>query len=35
MRTILLLVVSYLLGSIPTGYIVTTWIKGVDVRKFG
>ena len=35
MKVIGIFFISYLLGSIPTGYIITNWIKGVDVRKFG
>ena len=35
MKIIMVFIISYLLGSIPTGYIITNWIKGVDVRKFG
>jgi glycerol-3-phosphate acyltransferase PlsY len=31
----LLLVVAYLLGSIPFGYLLVKWVKGVDVRKKG
>jgi glycerol-3-phosphate acyltransferase PlsY len=29
------LVVAYLLGSIPTGYLVGRAIKGIDIRQFG
>ncbi len=32
--TTLLLIASYLLGGIPTGYIIGR-IKGIDIRKFG
>src|SRR6056297_3379441 len=35
MKVIIILIISYLLGSIPTGYVITNSIKGVDVRKFG
>jgi len=30
-----LLVAAYLLGSIPTGYLITKWLKGVDIRDYG
>ena len=26
---------SYLLGSIPTGFTISRWAKGVDIRNFG
>ncbi len=29
------LVVAYLLGSIPTGYITVKLLKGIDIREFG
>jgi glycerol-3-phosphate acyltransferase PlsY len=29
------IVIGYLLGSIPTAYIVSRWRKGVDIRKVG
>lgn len=32
---ILSIVIGYLLGSIPTAYIVSHWRKGVDIRKVG
>jgi acyl phosphate:glycerol-3-phosphate acyltransferase len=31
----LLLVCAYLLGSIPFGYLIVKWVKGVDVRTRG
>jgi glycerol-3-phosphate acyltransferase PlsY len=31
----LLLVASYLIGSIPVAYIVSRWRYGVDIRKYG
>lgn len=34
-RFILLLGLSYLLGSIPSGFLAGKWIKGIDLRKFG
>jgi acyl phosphate:glycerol-3-phosphate acyltransferase len=33
--TVLLVLVSYLLGSISFGYLITKKIKGVDIRKLG
>ncbi|MBE9155785.1 glycerol-3-phosphate 1-O-acyltransferase PlsY [Nodosilinea sp. LEGE 06152] len=32
---VLLLVAAYLLGSIPTGYLVARWMKGIDIRQYG
>ena len=32
---VLTLVVAYLIGSIPTGYIVVKLLKGEDIRKIG
>lgn len=26
---------AYLLGSIPTGYLVALWFKGIDIRQYG
>lgn len=31
----LLLLLAYLLGSIPTGYLVARWVKGIDIRQHG
>ncbi len=31
----LLLIVAYLLGSIPTGYLAGRWLKGIDIRQAG
>ncbi len=28
-------VLSYLLGSIPTGYLLGRWLKGIDIRQVG
>jgi glycerol-3-phosphate acyltransferase PlsY len=33
--TILLIIISYLLGSIPTAFLLGKALKGVDIRKFG
>ena len=35
LRIISIIAISYLLGSIPTAYIFTRLIKGIDIRKFG
>jgi acyl phosphate:glycerol-3-phosphate acyltransferase len=35
MVTVLLLVVGYGLGSIPTGLLIARWQKGVDIRQHG
>ncbi|TVQ06717.1 MAG: glycerol-3-phosphate 1-O-acyltransferase [Leptolyngbya sp. DLM2.Bin27] len=32
---VLLLVAAYLLGAIPTGYLVGKWVKGIDIRQYG
>lgn len=29
------MLIAYLLGSIPTGYLMGKWIKGIDIREFG
>ncbi len=31
----LLLIAAYLLGSLPTGYLVGKWLKGIDIRTQG
>ena len=31
----LLIIAAYLLGSIPTGYLVTRYLKGIDIREHG
>ena len=28
-------IIAYCIGSIPTGYVVARWIKGIDIRQFG
>lgn len=33
--SILLILTAYLLGSIPTGYIVGRYLKGIDIREHG
>jgi glycerol-3-phosphate acyltransferase PlsY len=35
LRIISIIVISYLLGSIPTAYIFARVLKGIDIRKFG
>jgi glycerol-3-phosphate acyltransferase PlsY len=32
---VLLLLCSYLLGSIPTGYLAAKYLKGIDIREYG
>ncbi len=32
---ILLISIAYLLGSIPTGYLATRYLKGIDIREHG
>lgn len=32
---LLLFLVAYLLGSIPTGYLIARWLKGIDIRQYG
>lgn len=29
------MLVAYLLGSIPTGYLLAKWLKGIDIREHG
>jgi glycerol-3-phosphate acyltransferase PlsY len=35
MTDVLVLVAAYLLGSVPFGYLLVKWVKGVDVRTKG
>ncbi len=35
MKIIIFLLLSYLMGAIPSGYLVTNWLKKIDLRKFG
>jgi acyl phosphate:glycerol-3-phosphate acyltransferase len=35
LRWAVVLIVAYMMGSIPVGYLAAKWIKGVDVRKVG
>ncbi len=32
---VLLLIAAYLLGSVPTAYLVARWRRGIDIRRFG
>ena len=34
-KFIMLTVVAYLVGSIPTAYLVARWRKGIDIRQYG
>ena len=34
-RYAVVLPLSYLLGSIPWGYLILTWFRGVDIRQYG
>ena len=34
-KLIALAIISYLIGSIPTGYLIVKWLKGIDIRKTG
>ena len=34
-EVILVIFMGYMLGSIPTGYIVGKWVKGMDIREHG
>ena len=35
MKIFFLAILSYLIGSLPTAYLITKKIKGEDIRKFG
>lgn len=35
LKVILLIIISYLMGSIPFGYFFSKWFKGVDIRTLG
>jgi glycerol-3-phosphate acyltransferase PlsY len=32
---VLLVILAYLLGSVPTAYLVARWRRGIDIRRFG
>jgi glycerol-3-phosphate acyltransferase PlsY len=34
-KSALLMIAGYLIGSIPTAYLVTRWLRGVDLRRYG
>ncbi|HZK18991.1 MAG TPA: glycerol-3-phosphate 1-O-acyltransferase PlsY [Clostridia bacterium] len=35
MKSVLVIVASYIIGSIPIGYLVATYLKGIDISKYG
>lgn len=35
MLKLILLIVSYLLGSLPFGFLIAVWVKKIDIRNFG
>ena len=35
LRIVLVTIISYLIGSIPTAYIFGRWLKGIDIRQYG
>lgn len=35
LQSALLIVAAYLIGSIPTAYLVSRWLKGIDLRRYG
>ncbi|HQE92656.1 MAG TPA: glycerol-3-phosphate acyltransferase [Anaerolineae bacterium] len=35
LQSFLLIIIAYLLGSIPTAQLVTYWLKGADLRRYG
>jgi len=35
MLELTLVVAGYLIGSIPTAYLVSRWLKGIDLRRYG
>lgn len=32
---LLVVIVAYLIGAIPTGYLVGRWLRGIDIRRYG
>ena len=34
-KFIILIIVAYLIGSIPTAYLIARWRKGIDIRQYG
>ena len=32
---VLALAYAYLMGSVPTAYLVSRWVKGIDIRRYG
>ena len=35
MNTLLMIVIGYLCGSVPSAYLAGKWIKGIDLREYG
>ena len=35
MKLALLLTYAYLIGSVPTAYLIGKWVKGIDIRRYG
>ena len=35
LESLLLIAAGYLIGSIPTAYVVSRWLKGIDLRRYG
>ena len=35
MKTLLMIVIGYLCGSIPSAYLAGKWLKGIDLREYG
>ncbi|MEK7791422.1 MAG: glycerol-3-phosphate acyltransferase, partial [Deltaproteobacteria bacterium] len=35
MREAIFIVIAYLIGSIPTGFLLAKYVAGVDVREYG
>ena len=34
-KFVLLVLAAYLLGSVPTAYLVAKWRRGIDIRQYG
>ena len=35
LKSLIVIVIAYLIGSIPTGYLIVKKLKGIDIRKIG